>query len=981
MADVATTALAAALRGRYLIERELGRGGMATVYLARDAKHDRFVALKVLHPDLAATLGVDRFQREIRIAARLQHPHILSLYDSGETVGQLWFTMPYVEGETLRERLRSQGELPISEAVRILRDLADALAYAHAQGVVHRDIKPANVILTSRHAMLMDFGVAKAVSEAAGETLTSVGLAVGTPAYMAPEQASAAPTVDHRADLYALGVVAYEMLAGQPPFHGRNATKLLAAHATEHPRPLREFRPVVPPSLADVIMRLLDKHPADRPESAHELLRLIDAAETSRPSAPTIGVDTPLATQAGHGTWRGRWMVAAGIASLAIVLMIPLLTRREQPVRVDRTIVAVAPFRVTGADSSLGYLREGMVDLMAAKLSGTIGLRGADPRTLLAAWHRAAGRVGGLAGEDAMRVAEAVGAGRLIEGDIVGTRQQITINAVLRDAPTGGTGARASIEGSPDTLPRLVDRLAGKLLALEAGEGEQRLASLTSTSFPALRAYLEGQALVRRGLFREAAARFKVALEEDSTFALAGLGLMRASEWFGQSHAGSEIAWRYREKLAPRDRALLDAYLGTRWPAPRLDRDGLAAAERFVQMAPDNAEGWYELGDNLFHAGPQLSIPDAHQRAAEAFGRALALDSSFAPALEHGVHLALALGDTAAARKAHARRLRVDSTSGRMNAERWLLAVALGDSAERRRVLESDSLDLVWMLIQGVSLGLSLQDLDRVFHVQSARAATAWEQEHLATGWHWYAIITGHPSRDLPLPRTISEPLRLAYLFVEARFGDGDSAAGAEAGDILEQAIGTPLQSRPELVVARFAAGQRALDLGRLQAASRAVADLRNPRVPPDSVWLAELPSSFALILETELAARRKSSDLPRLLGGLDSAMSNPGEFGDFGLRSIVGNLVAARLYEEQGLLPQALVAIKRRVFAYFDPFDPTYYREQGRLAALNGDRNAAVRAYRRYLGLRSGAEPRLQPQVAAVRAELEALERESADR
>jgi tetratricopeptide (TPR) repeat protein len=603
---VAPLALAEALQGRYTFERELGHGGMATVYLARDVKHERFVALKVLHPELAATLGPDRFQREIRTAARLQHPHILGLHDSGETAGRLWFTMPYAEGETLRERLRREGELPVSEAVRILRDLADALAYAHPHGVVHRDIKPENVILTARHAMLMDFGVAKAVSEAAGGTLTSVGLTVGTPAYMAPEQATADPATDHRADLYALGVVGYEMLAGQLPFSGRTPQQHLAAHATERPVALGDRRSATPPGVSDLVMRLLEKRPADRPQSAEEMLRLLDAAVAPTLSSPPV----PLAARKPESPRRRRWIVATGFSVVALAVTIAMLANRRHPTAADRAVVAVAPFRVSGADSSLGYLREGMVDLLAAKLSGTSGLRAADPRTLLAAWRRAAGPAGDLAGEDAIGVAERVGAGQLIEGVVVGTRQQITINAVLRDAPGGNVGARASVEGSPDSLPRLVERLAGKLLALEAGEGEQRLASLISTSFPALRAYLEGQALVRRGSFRQAADKFKFALQEDSTFALASLGLMRASGWFGQAYAGSEIAWRYRAKLAPRDRALLDADLGTRWPAPRLVRDGLAAAERFVQLAPDDAEAWYTLGDDLYHFGDTRKLLD-----------------------------------------------------------------------------------------------------------------------------------------------------------------------------------------------------------------------------------------------------------------------------------------------------------------------------------------------------------------------------------
>ena len=213
------SALTVALAGRYAVERELGQGGMATVYLARDLRHERQVALKVLRAELAASLGPERFLREIKLAAQLQHPHILPLHDSGEAAGFLYYVMPYVEGESLRARLARYGELPVHDAVKLLIEVTDALAYAHERGVVHRDIKPDNVLLSGRHALVTDFGVAKAVSEATGrQQLTTAGVALGTPAYMAPEQATADPGVDHRADLYAVGVLGYELLAGHPPF-------------------------------------------------------------------------------------------------------------------------------------------------------------------------------------------------------------------------------------------------------------------------------------------------------------------------------------------------------------------------------------------------------------------------------------------------------------------------------------------------------------------------------------------------------------------------------------------------------------------------------------------------------------------------------------------------------------------------------------------------------------------------------------------
>jgi Tol biopolymer transport system component/tRNA A-37 threonylcarbamoyl transferase component Bud32 len=282
----------AALADRYRIERELGQGGMATVYLAEDLRHRRKVAVKVLRPELAATLGSERFFREIEVAARLQHPHILPLHDSGEAGGFLYYVMPYVEGESLRERLLRQRELPVHDAVKILIEIVDALAYAHSRGVVHRDIKPDNVLLSGRHALVTDFGVAKAVSEATGrQQLTTAGVALGTPAYMAPEQAAADPHIDHRVDIYAVGVVGYELLTGRPPFTGISAQEVLAAHVTRAPEPVTAHRASVPQPLGTVIMKCLEKRPADRWQTADELLGQLEPLAT-----PSSGL-TPAQTQ------------------------------------------------------------------------------------------------------------------------------------------------------------------------------------------------------------------------------------------------------------------------------------------------------------------------------------------------------------------------------------------------------------------------------------------------------------------------------------------------------------------------------------------------------------------------------------------------------------------------------------------------------------------------------------------------------------
>ena len=368
--------LTEALAGHYTIEREVGAGGMATVYLAHDVKHDRKVALKVLRPELSAALGSERFPREIKFVAQFNHPHILSLYDSGEAIGFLYYVMPYVEGEALRDRLAREKQLPIADAIRIFKEVADALAYSHARGVVHRDIKPGNVLLSGRHAVVTDFGVAKAVTASATrDTMTTVGMAVGTPHYMAPEQAMGEADIDQRADIYALGILAYEMLAGRTPFSAETAQGILAAHVMEAPKELREVRPGVPEPLAQAIMKCLAKNPADRWQSADELLAHLDliAATPSGGMTPTHtrpvrGVG-PLTARRARGPL--TWIAAAAVLLLAAGVAW-LATRGGGGGRIQR--IGVMPIEdISGKDSLFVTAMHDALTNSLAKL-GVVGV-------------------------------------------------------------------------------------------------------------------------------------------------------------------------------------------------------------------------------------------------------------------------------------------------------------------------------------------------------------------------------------------------------------------------------------------------------------------------------------------------------------------------------------------------------------------------------------------------------------------------------
>jgi serine/threonine protein kinase len=346
--------LQAVLGQAYVLERELGGGGMSHVFLALETALGRQVVVKVLLPELAAGVNVERFRREIQLAAQLQHPHIVPLLAAGEAEGLPYFIMPFVTGESLRSRVAREGELPIAETLRILRDVVSALGYAHARGIVHRDVKPDNVLLSGGVAVVTDFGVAKAVtasSEAGGggTSMTSLGVALGTPTYMSPEQASASPQTDHRADIYALGVMTYEMLTGMPPFTGRSPQAVLAAHVIEDPQPVDRRRPAVPPMLAALVHDCLAKSPADRPQSAAEVMHVLDAIATpSGGTAPTTVVRvSPRGSGARETTVpvsgvRRRGPLIAALVTAAVILAVGAVLLRRSPAT-DTSVTSVPP--------------------------------------------------------------------------------------------------------------------------------------------------------------------------------------------------------------------------------------------------------------------------------------------------------------------------------------------------------------------------------------------------------------------------------------------------------------------------------------------------------------------------------------------------------------------------------------------------------------------------------------------------------------
>jgi len=316
------------LAARYTIERELGSGATATVFLGWDVKHKRHVAVKILKPEVTVTLGAERFLREIETTANLRHPHIVPLYDSGEARGALYYVMPFVEGESLRQRLTRDGQLPLDDAIRIAREVAGALSYAHARGIVHRDMKPENILLESGHAVVTDFGIARAVREAGTESLTGAGISLGTPAYMSPEQAAGERDVDGRTDLYSLGCVLYEMLGGQPPFTGPSMPSIIRQHLVAEPRPIATLRPTVPAPVWAALERALAKNPADRfglVSQFADALRPADPAAVSTMPVSTTPLSTPALPTTAPPTASPRPHTERLLLTISVVLAVVLV--------------------------------------------------------------------------------------------------------------------------------------------------------------------------------------------------------------------------------------------------------------------------------------------------------------------------------------------------------------------------------------------------------------------------------------------------------------------------------------------------------------------------------------------------------------------------------------------------------------------------------------------------------------------------------
>ena len=589
--------LRSALASSYAIERELGQGGMATVYLAEDLKHHRKVAVKVLKPELAAAVGHERFLREITTTANLRHPHILPLYDSGEADDFLYYVMPYVEGESLQTRLAREKQLPLDDALQIAREVADALSYAHAHDVIHRDIKPDNIMLESGHAVVADFGIARAVDAAGGEALTQTGIAVGTPVYMSPEQA-AGGEIDGRSDLYALGCVLYEMLGGQPPFTGATAESLIHQHVMVDPPPISNLRPAVPAPVVATLSRALAKAPADRfnPVGMFASALTPDVATASHQALPA-------ASSPNRSAWIAVGAVAVAAALAAGFFLGGSDSAPAAATRGERSI-AVLAFENIGGDPESEYFSAGITEDILAHLS-----KNSDIKVVRATQY--AGNAKSL-----REVGRELGVNTVLSGSVRQAGDDVRVVAQLVDSETdqnlwAETYDRKlqNIFAIQTDIARNITQAMGVVLVADAGG-----AAAPTRDLEAYQLYLRGR-FSRSQRTDEGVTRsvdfFEQAIARDSNFAEAYAGL--AETWVLMSaYTGATADESLRQTLQAADRALelnpdlAGAYAARGMALGWLARDfdgGIAELRRAIEANPGYAKAHHWLGISLAALG------------------------------------------------------------------------------------------------------------------------------------------------------------------------------------------------------------------------------------------------------------------------------------------------------------------------------------------------------------------------------------------
>ncbi len=651
----AVARVAATLAGRYTIEREIGSGGNAVVYLARDVRHDRPVAIKVIRQDHTAESQRARFAREVAIIAQLRHPYVVPLIDSGEADGTLFYVMPFIDGESLRHHLDAQGALSLAETLGIARDVAEALDAAHARGIVHRDVKPQNILLSGQHALVADFGIALALTSKGNIRVTERGVSVGTPAYMSPEQAGGAEVIDGRSDIYSLGCVVYEMLTGEVPYPGDTPRSVGAKHLHAPVPDLTILRPALPPSVKGVMERALAKTPADRFESAGAFIAALTDALSGAGVAAGAGAGSPPPRRA------ARWMIAAAAAVVAVAVWLLMDGRTGLIASGDQRIgLGVMPFRPLDGGHEWS---EALPDLLSTYLDGTPGVRVADPwalwRPLRASANQPAHSPDPAEGE---RLARRAGVSRYVLGTVMQSGARLDLTLRIYDVGRPEPVATVRESGPADSVTQLAQRTAVSILkGVWTGSTEPnvpRLESVFTQSPDALKAYLAAREAMRRGLTDSADAAITRSIALDSTFALGILDAVLIRTWvqsvrftpFAGLRELVNQATAHSDSLTERQKLRLEATRAS------IETDGPAAARAWNALLQRDSTD-LAAAEGLAYAtmayGWQFGATFADiLRAAD---RVTRIDSTYVPAFFRQAHLIPSTFDSTRVRQQLAR--------------------------------------------------------------------------------------------------------------------------------------------------------------------------------------------------------------------------------------------------------------------------------------------------------------------------------------
>ncbi|MEJ7809642.1 MAG: serine/threonine-protein kinase [Gemmatimonadaceae bacterium] len=995
--------LQAAVGEAYRLTREITGGGMSRLFLAVESSLERQVVIKVLPPDFTSSVSSARFKREMELTAHLQHPHILPVLSAGAKNDLLYYVMPYISGESLRHRLERDGPLPISDACRILREVTDALSCAHAEGIVHRDIKPENILLQGSHALLADFGIAGALAAARGgtadlpvptERLTGTGMSVGTPGYMAPEQLAGERDVDARADIYSLGMVGYEMLAGERPFAGLSGSALLVARLTETPPPILEVRPDTPPDFALAITIALSTQPEARFQWASELHDLLEsvgpiarsaretAARTSAAGStgipvvrtPGIGIRTATVSGAARAARRriGPRALAIGGLTLALAAAGVIVRVWKGGGALTPNLVAVAPFNVP--DTDLELWKEGLVDILSRNFDGAGDFRSVSPTVIVGSWSGRADK------DNARKLGRKSGASYVIYGSLFAKRgDSVQIRADLVDVATGvNVGDGVTLFEAIDRLDVLADAVTVQLLT---ALGQQRAVAafrgttLGSSSLPALKAFLQGEQSYRRTAWDSAITYYERAVSLDSTFALALRRYGLAVSWQRAGADSLSLALRLRagafnRRLSPRDSLLtLADSIGASLGALARARDTtegaytrrmFATLRTTTQRYPGDPEAWYALADaHMHYFAPGEPVTDEY--VMRAFDRAIALDPSFAPAYIHAVELRLSLSGADSALKYARTYLALNPTD--VEAEGIRLVARLIDRKTARTAATSAILDTIsegaiataWnALKRWPDSAETAVRLARILAGENPGGReilgdTATWRRRLATQLAYrghvreaYKLIGSAPTRlfsELAVFGAVPADTARAVFARSLGGGAGDPRAA------------TPWWSAQRDTASLSAFGRRADSLG----TSGTPAQRREGRY-----GRATARAYLALVRGDTTVALVAFATMPDTLCW--------GCYAD--------RLMEARLLLARGQAKAALVMVQGRLPVLLSPSEVLFALQRGRSAEKDSRKKEAIAAYRSVRDTWLNADPELRPQLEEARGALRRLER-----